>query len=218
MSPRRAHRIVLFSGGVESTLMAQASEEGDLLLTIRPPFAEYFSGINPKAGDIARLYEREHQQMDSWILPELPSRVRFVHQIWWLGLTAELLTRRYPDYDMIWYGGYTRSMEDVAVKVKHSVRTGEVDKQWRDFHWEHPGLVTTPYRHLTKAEQWSLIDPKVRPLVSPCLKGFRCGECWKCDEFQTVTGEEWVLTKEKADAPPEQSASYQDQTKDTASA
>lgn len=173
-------RLILFSGGVESTLMLQESAPEDFIVTVLGVYPEYAPAYNPRSREIARYYNRYIEEVVI-SLPFIPA-VQNVHQLYYFLLVASLWVVKFPEIETVCYGRYKGEPFSHNVETYRSAR-----RWWMALYPEVPLVI--PFERHTKKEQWDRIDPQVQPLISSCLYGFRCGQCRKCLEFNKLLEE-----------------------------
>lgn len=181
-------RIILFSGGVESTALATMSDKNDILLLSEFPFKSYHMGYDlDKAKTIANLLDRE-LIVFKCELPIIPKN--WMHQLNWLVFVAHLLTQSRNNVSDIWYG---RNSYDITYSEQTLRELQDVNSNWKNWKalnaWKElqPTIpFHSPLENLTKKEQWSMIPDNIKPWVNSCLFMTNCGQCTKCREFKNL--------------------------------
>jgi hypothetical protein len=176
-------RLILFSGGVESTAMLSRSAPDDIALSIYDrgepdPTFDVVATIG-----IAKALERR-QVFAHLDVGVMRARDAFVYQTFALTAAASLWVSKDPSITAVWYG------------LKKGDPTPNVaDQYWLCMEgWAamHPNvLFTAPFLELDEREQWELIPAAVRPLVRNCLTVKDCGTCRKCLKLKALPGSFW---------------------------
>jgi 7-cyano-7-deazaguanine synthase in queuosine biosynthesis len=176
-------RLILFSGGVESTAMLARSAPGDIALTIfdagepDPTFDRW--GVT----GIALALERRlaFGRLD---IGKARDRRAFVYQTFALTAGASLWVSKDPSITEVWYGLKKGDPTPNVAEQYHRCMDG-----WAAM---HPGVpFRAPLIDLTEAEQWLQIPAKVRSMVRNCLFGTDCGTCRKCVKLKALPGSFW---------------------------
>jgi 7-cyano-7-deazaguanine synthase in queuosine biosynthesis len=173
-------RLILFSGGVESTALLTQSRPGDVLLTIQPTYpndlATYRQG---SAKQIAERYGLQVQYAGASI-PIEPHPYRFVHQMRVFVSLANLWVAKDASITEVWCGRNSREPRpSLAPFINQMMDAWDVLQPTVPF--------LHPLDHLSKREQWELIPRDVRPLVSTCVFHRMCGTCKKCLEWTCLS-------------------------------
>lgn len=168
-------RLILLSGGVESTALLTRSTPEDIALVVEPTFNNDLHTY--RKSSIELLGKRfgvrvVHARAE---IPDLGSRT-FVHQMGVFVSLANLVVARNPKISEVWCG---RNKAEPAENIKDYIERHMV--AWASLH------PLVPFKHpldnLSKKEQWELIPEDVKPLVSSCIHHRFCGLCYKCKEW-----------------------------------
>jgi 7-cyano-7-deazaguanine synthase in queuosine biosynthesis len=178
-------RIILFSGGVESTALLANARGGDFALTV--------FDHTPGGDTTARLTWCEEIAAKL----EVPlktasvsvSRARnyasegHIHQLWWLLSAVNLWIAHDRRVTSVLYGLESTPLNDMSADVLSRVRPA--------LRTLHGVDIEAPFRHLSKEEQWGMIPAEVRPLVRNCTFSSDCGRCAKCKQLKALPGSFW---------------------------
>jgi 7-cyano-7-deazaguanine synthase in queuosine biosynthesis len=177
-------RLILFSGGVESTALLTIASPGDFLLTIDVEIGSYFSSVNPKnAHLIADRFGLELRTM-KLSLPKARDKIDFVHQLEIFVGVANVVARAHSEISAVWCG--KNSAEPSGATMPTFIRTM---KAWDVVSPDVPFL--HPLDSMTKRQQWDLIPEDVQPLVVSCVyhQTYKMPidpTCAKCKEVQEM--------------------------------
>lgn len=174
-------RLILFSGGVESTAMLTQAKHEDILVTVSKTYRNYALGYNQTSIEyIASYYNKKIQYTEINIPVDTNS---FVHQMWYLQAVATLWVVKDQDITEVWCGRHSTDLEKPELR-------SFIDKMMSIWDYTHPNVpFNHPLDHLTKLEQWNLIPNEIKQYVSSCSTGLRCGNCYKCKEFLELVGD-----------------------------
>lgn len=173
-------RLILFSGGVESTAMLTLANEKDIVTTIRDTSKDIYRTYNEKSvEEITKKLEITLHYTDL-ALP-LKHRKYFHYQLLTFIHVAGLWVSRFPEIKEVWYG-------------LSSVGPAEVAKKDFDYcvdFWKrsHPNIeLVFPLQHMGKKDIWKLIPKDVQKLVINCNQKIQCNRCHKCSELRQLKG------------------------------
>lgn len=177
-------RLVLFSGGVESTaLLTLANPERDVVLFVDAT-GEMSTALQADARRVAKSMGFE---LKSGFLATgaTGSTISPMYQLYWLLAVASVRVKQTPDITQVWYG--LHAGEPHAERVQEDfVRLREA---WKIV---HPNvLLRWPLYSKTKEEQWELIPAATKKLVRNCDFVRNCGHCPKCTELKALPGSFW---------------------------
>lgn len=152
-------RLILFSGGVESTALLSIAGNADYLLTVVMESEWYAPSIdldkNKKLAGMSGL-NSIRVKMNYPVLEGL----RFVHQVQHFLGVCNVLVQAYG-FTEVWMG--LNSTEPPA----HSKASYDrAFAAWEKLCPDVPFIV--PFGHMTKAEQWRLIPKEMREFVVSC--------------------------------------------------
>lgn len=179
-----SERLILFSGGVESTAMlTMADPKRDVVLTVRdygepdPLFEEL--AVARICGNLG--FSVNFAYMNCGTARE-PST--FTYQLFALMAAASMWVSKRPEITEVWHGmhsgGPNANIKEAYYRTIHG---------WAVL---HPKVhFYSPLDHETKAEQWARISDKIRPFVRNCLHGNACGACRKCIDLKALPGSFW---------------------------
>lgn len=170
-------RVILFSGGVESTALLTMADRDDLLLVCEVPFKDYKPGYN--LDTCRKIAKRYGMQLVTFSCGLQFNRTEWLHQLNWLLMAANLVVKGSKNYTEVWIG---LQPKDVEAQYKQSIY-GQMFGMWEVLNPEV--MLRAPMRHLTKKMQWKLIPDDIKSLVNSCSEGTNCGTCRKCEEFKT---------------------------------
>lgn len=170
-------RLILFSGGVESTLLLCEADPMDTVVTIEPTYpygmATYRKDTTEKIAQALGFeikYARVH-------IPIEPEPYHFVHQIRTFVSVANLWCAKDTRIKEVWLG---RSRDDRPAR----------QNMYDAWSLLHPDVkFHRPFEHLSKREQWDQIPDNIKPLVSSCFFHKNCGVCDKCVEVKKMLTE-----------------------------
>lgn len=173
-------RLILFSGGVESTALLSQAKPEDVLLTILPTFPSDMATFRKKSAEaIARHYGLEVRYVQIEILLE-PLPYTFVHQMRVFVSVANLWVAKDTRITEVWCG---RNIKEPGSAIASFIE--QMMSAWKILHPQVSFL--HPLDHLSKREQWELIPEEIRPLVSSCVFHCMCGTCYKCLELTCLS-------------------------------
>jgi len=171
-------RLILFSGGIESTALLTIANPEDVALIVQP-------SLN---GDFATYKDFTAQQIAyrfgvrlayaKALVPD-PGPFHFVHQMTVFISLCNLAVARDPKITEVWCG---RNSAEPSFEIKDYIEQNMA--AWKILHPTVPFL--HPLDHLSKMEQWERIPLDVQPLVSSCIYHNNCGKCNKCEEKKWV--------------------------------
>lgn len=168
-------RLILFSGGVESTALLTRCSRDDVALVVAPTFNNDFATYRKSTCEqLAKRFgvKLVYAKAD---IPELGAQT-FVHQMSaFIGL-CNLMVARNPRITEVWCG---RNSAEPSADIKDYIERNMA--AWGLLQPDVPFL--HPLDHLSKREQWALIPADARPLVSSCIYHSFCGMCHKCKEW-----------------------------------
>ena len=182
-------RLILFSGGVESTALLTIAEKQDILLLSDLPFAKYQTGYDKSKCEQIADYFGNRIIFYECCMPD--DGDKWQHQIHWLMTAAHLYVNSRNDITEVWHG---RSLDENRKMSSQKIDTyARHEEAWRIL---NPKIkLFKPLEFLSKKQQWNLIPDEVKPLVNSCIYANNCGTCHKCKEFKTQIGvdnEEYV--------------------------
>lgn len=177
-------RLILFSGGVESTALLTIASPGDYLLIVDAGLNWYAPSVDYwKAHLIADRFGLELMTV-TLSLPKVREKIDFVHQLEIFVGVANLIVRAHPEIDAVWCGrNSAEPSEAIAPTVIRTMSAWDVISP--DVPFVHP------LDFMTKRQQWDLIPDDVKPLVVSCLrhqsqKVAADPACAKCKEVQEM--------------------------------
>ena len=197
-------RLILFSGGVESTAFLTLARKDDHILTVVDESSDEmmttFRKENVEA--ILKYFNLKGHYMkvstEKKFEPKSNSPYEY-HQIKVILPIASIWVTKHnkqwevesskPEITEIWYG---MNQKDIRMSIQRKT------KQFYDQYiksWEilHPNVkFIFPLGNLTKLQQWEMIPFAIRHLVHSCRRvqpGIKfCGECFKCLERKELIG------------------------------
>jgi len=169
-------RLILFSGGVESTALLTLAKSDDILLTIEPTFPNDLPSYSaPKIDAIAEYYGLKIRYCKVEI-PIEPKPFRFVHQMRIFVSLANLWVAKDWAITEVWCGRNVKEPNDNLRPL--------IDQMMNAWNVLQPRVpFQHPLDHLSKRQQWDMIPADVKPLVSSCMYHQMCGTCRKCMEL-----------------------------------
>ena len=180
-------RLILFSGGVESTALLTLADKKDLLLTCNSPRKDIVqSGLDiAKCRVIASIFNNE---LIEFKLPTQIDGKQWIHQINWLIFACHIIAESRGDISEVWWGMHY----DESHKVKNYPisRRNTLEKCMTAWNILQPKIkFLIPLEFENKTKQWQRIPKNVQKLVNWCFYNNNCGKCPKCLEFNKYCGE-----------------------------
>lgn len=175
-------RLILFSGGVESTAMLTLRNPQDIITTVRDTSKSIYRNYNEKAvEEIAKHLGVKIHYTDIAIPIEhkknnLYQLLTFVH-------IAGLWVTRFPSIKEVWYG----------LKKGEPIESMRKEFDWCVDMWGHayPNTkLSFPFKDMEKGQIWKLIPDDLKPLVINCNEVNPCHTCSKCTELQKLRMED----------------------------
>lgn len=169
-------KLILFSGGVESTALLTQAKPEDVLLTIQPTYPNDRPTYRTSyAEDVASFFGfRIHYAGATIPFEEVP--YNFVHQMRTFVSLANLWVAKDSRITEVWCG---RNCKEPSPKLIPFIE--QMMEAWKVLHPQVAFL--HPLDHLTKKEQWDMIPVAIRDKVSSCVFHRNCGTCKKCLEL-----------------------------------
>ncbi len=166
---------LMLSGGTESVAaLCYALKQGHDVKCYHVVFSNRSSIESEYAEKICNSLGVEYHSFE-YILP---TDVQVRDTWFWLG--PAMVIGSGTDADEVWYGVHY----DDNIPQMH-----QIDTMFKTMRGLSVPLCTTiskaPLYHLSKKDQWDMIDVDIKPLVVYCQRTVRepCGECGKCKEW-----------------------------------
>jgi 7-cyano-7-deazaguanine synthase in queuosine biosynthesis len=175
-----ASRLILFSGGVESTALLTMSDPKDFLLIVEPPWPDNNETFNRSAVEEISSYFKLKTHYAQIKIDFFSKYTSWSHQIVYIFSVCHIFCSRYPEVKEVWYGLHRNEMDK---EWKENLYRKKI-KAWNFLFPDIPFYI--PLIHLTKREQWGLIPDEIKPKVRSCIHDVPCGKCLKCLEFQNM--------------------------------
>jgi len=172
-------RLILFSGGVESTALLTKAKKDDIVMTIRDTSPEDYYTYHPnRVEEVAKAMNVKIQYTDI----KIPiHREDFVYQLWTFIPISIMWASRFPSIQEVWYGLNNKEPSTLPVVQDSFDRCVKI---WKV---AFPNVTLKfPLRHLSKEQQWKMIPKHVQPLITTCLYNTFCGKCRKCLELKNL--------------------------------
>jgi len=176
-------RLILFSGGVESTALLSFYNPGDVVMIVEDR-AEHrtfdIDAVNNILNTLS-IFNVEWCYMHAGYYHE-----KTLYQLWSLMACASVYCARHRDVTEVWYGLHMGEPHVPSARVEHVT----IIQAWKVL---FPTVrFYSPLIHLSKSEQWDLIPDHLKKLVRNCsFPGKNCGKCSKCKELQELPGSFW---------------------------
>jgi len=179
-------RLILFSGGVESTALLTIADKKDLLLICGVPRKNYTYGLDyAKCKKIASVYGNEIMEFD---FPNQIDGSKWTNQLMWFVFTSYLIVASRDDINEVWWGmHYNESHRNFNHPIERKKNFERIMTAWYTL---HPTIkFWAPLEFETKTQQWQRIPDDVKKYVSWCNTNNDCGVCRKCLEFKKYCGD-----------------------------
>jgi len=191
-------RLILFSGGVESTALLTIKSTEDVVITIEDTSPGETATFNKQAVlNIAAAMQCDVKFCTVFTPYERPrtnDQTHWVYQLWPFLAVASAWCAKDPSISTIWYG--------YSLPQDESDGTDSLYAPWKKYAqlydgWNimHPTVsIVFPTKEYTKLQHWEMIPDHVKPLVRTCLKNVHpdkdenCGTCRKCLELKSFPG------------------------------
>ena len=172
-------RLILFSGGVESTALMTMSTPNDIAFVIRPmDMKEVSTALTYKQSSIDAISKFFNMPVHygEYMLPRIQTKTSHIHQMKMFIGMAHLMVNRYPDITEVWCG---RNCDEPSPAIASMIEQHMA--AWPILNPTIPFL--HPLDHLSKVEQMALIPKEIRHHISSCVTHNNCGRCYKCKEY-----------------------------------
>lgn len=169
-------RLILFSGGVESTALLTRSSLSDVLVTILPTYPNDIATFRKDSAEAIAKHYGLRMNYVRIEMPVEPIPYNFVHQMRSFISVANLWVAKDLSITEVWCG---RNVKEPGPALAPFIE--KMMAAWAVLHPTVPFL--HPMDHMTKRQQWDAIPKEVRPLVSSCVHHRMCGVCKKCMEW-----------------------------------
>lgn len=171
-------RLILFSGGVESTAMLTLASKSDIVTTVRDTSEKMYTTHHSDSVEaITKSFGLDLHYTDLRI-PLAHERTSLYQLLTFINL-AGLWVTRFPRITEVWYG-ITKDEPCTTMRSTFDHCVGVWNAQ-------HPKVpLKFPLSHLSKQEIWDMIPEGIQPLVSNCIFESKCGQCRKCIELKNL--------------------------------
>lgn len=190
-------RLLLFSGGVESTAMMTIKNPEDPVITIQDISPGEEATFNRLAVQNIAAAMNFDVEFCTFHIPFQRPKRSWNYQMWYFLPIAGLRIIKDRRITELWYGGEKAGSEPPFTEGVTSL--DEPNKKYKrlkaawDTMFPHVPLVF-PLEQYTKQEQWAFIPDHVKPLVRTCVTNIHptedknCGICRKCQELKLLPG------------------------------
>lgn len=167
--------LILFSGGIESTLLIHQAPKNSIVLSINPAFNNELQTYHSEnSNKILQHYGLKRYTSIMKLNIPCTEQYTFVHQMRVFVSIANLWCSKLPITE-VWCG---RNISEPNNDIKPFIE--QMMDAWTILHPNIP--FNHPNEHLTRKEQYDLIPTKIQTLVSSCIYHKKCGKCFKCKE------------------------------------
>lgn len=175
-------RLILFSGGVESTALLTIANSNDILLICDIPRKDFGGGLDwEKCRRIARYFGNETIEF------KFPTKIegkQWMHQINWFIFSCHMIAESRGDISEIWWG--IRYNDGINLPERRHI----FEKCMCAWKILQPTInFISPLESLSKTKQWQMIPNEIKRYVNWCNTNNNCGVCKKCLEFKEYCGE-----------------------------
>lgn len=172
-------RLILFSGGVESTALLTLSTPDDIAFVAKPfnDANNYVVTYKQSSVEAIASFYGLQPHYAVYKMPEVDrQKKKYIHQmIAFIGI-AHMMVNQYSDITEVWCG---RNCDEpspaIALMIEQHMAA------WAILNPTIPFL--HPLDHLSKVEQMALIPKEIRHHISSCVTHNNCGHCFKCKEY-----------------------------------
>lgn len=169
-------RLILFTGGVESTALLTQAQPTDVLLSIDPTYPNDLVTYRKTSAEKIAAHFGHTVQYAKATIPFEATPYKFVHQMRTFISICNLWVAKDSRITEVWCG---RNSAEPGEKLQPFI-----DQMMAAWAVLHPTVqFLHPLDHLSKRDQWALIPPDVRHLISSCIHHKMCGRCHKCMEW-----------------------------------
>lgn len=179
-------RLILFSGGIESTALLTLYRPGDHVMTVRHAHdATYDERAVSAIVEAMGVENHIRSAIDTGV----PTNGQATFQFHWLLAVAGVYVEPRVKISQVWYGFHETPPGTGVNGPRIMGEYARVKAMWST--WHPQVSLVSPYVHLTKAGHWDLIPDHVKPLVRNCYHINDCGTCAKCQELKALPGSFW---------------------------
>lgn len=185
-------RIILFSGGVESTAMLEMMDEDDILLTYKDKYFIGHSNIDGVPENLKAIADYYKKKVHYFELHFSKNNIIHAHNTTHLIPIAGMLVHRYPQIKEVWFGLSKDDMYKMTYKELGTYALGWYHDEVFLHFWNEvfPNVpLYSPVKDLTKVQLWEMIPDEIKKYTVSCellegslADGGGCGDCWKCHE------------------------------------
>lgn len=175
-------RLILFSGGVESTALLTIANSSDIILICDIPRKDFGGGLDwEKCRRIARHFGNE--TIEFKFATKIEGK-QWMHQINWFIFPCHMIAESRGDISEIWWG--IRYNDGINLPERRHI----FEKCMCAWKILQPTInFISPLESLSKTKQWQMIPNEVKRYVNWCNTNNNCGVCRKCLEFKKYCGE-----------------------------
>jgi 7-cyano-7-deazaguanine synthase in queuosine biosynthesis len=175
-------RLILFSGGVESTALLTIANSNDILLICDIPRKDFGGGLDwEKCRRIARHFGNETVEF------KFPTKIegkQWMHQINWFIFASHMIAESRGDISEVWWG--IRYDDGINLPERKPI----FEKCMTAWKILQPTIdFISPLEASSKTDQWKIIPNEIKRYVNWCNTNNNCGVCRKCLEFKKYCGE-----------------------------
>ena len=182
-------RLILFSGGVESTALLLRRNDDDIVVTVEDTSPRADMSFHPGAvKNIAAALNVDVRMCQIFTPIPRPKKI-WHYQLWMILPVVSLCVTKDPSICEVWYGVNASEYSGMYTADK---KYTQLETAWNIL---HPGVpIVFAMVEMTKAEIWNTIPNHIRPLVRTCIKNthpdkdINCGTCRKCLELKMLPG------------------------------
>lgn len=178
-------RLILFSGGVESTALLSLKQPNDVVFVVDELSSNYGPSFNRAAVQWISAHYPVAVEYATIDIGFRAFDMPFLYSFWGIMAAVGLRCARDMSIKEVWYGMHNGE--------PYSRMRPQFDRIVDGFKVTHPDVeFKSPLYHLTKEQQWKdHIPDRIKPYVRNCVYTEACGKCLKCKELQKLPGSFW---------------------------